>query len=495
MRREASDGANRAVSAVLVVLALGPAGLAGCADGYYAPYGAYATVDVEDVRATPADDGSTRIDAKVTLQLDTYEDDDEVALDTVEIDGFETDIEVDQVIVDDSDWPVAVAVGDPASRELQIVAHAGPLPVTGEGLCRQPLQFDVRVGLLVAGGRTEATGTGQVMLAEAGPRLGLARSVSEIGAAGAEVYDAGLEVTADGLGTQWMLARRSYPSTARLVSRSAGGAVVEEALYPGVVTMAPLADGGIVLVAPETGRATVALRRPGGVVVWQTVIASPLLVPESFLPVAVSGDRAVVALPGGADVTVPGLPPETTSGGTVVVELDLAGAPTSMSTTLFTGVQDLAASGDVIVVASSAGLVALRGGVQSWSSGQVTWAVDVAPSGDFVAAGQGWAARLDARNGAARITTPLASTWVAASIAVTADDELLLGSFGGTVAHVAADGTKRFEGQVVCEGTVAFGGTAGRVAFATLFGGLEGWGDVPDREVAETTLTLGEVLP
>lgn len=483
-------GESRSVAS-WAVWSTGVLALAACGDGYYAPGGAWATAELRDVQATRAEDGTTRIDAKLRLQLEVYDEDDEVALDEISVVGEEAPVDVVDIAFDESEWPAAVALGETVEREVRLALRASPTAGARDSICATSVFFDLRVGLLNASGRTEATVVGEAVVAGSGPRLGLTRSFSDVAAGGSAPYATALTATVDGAGTQWVMARDGYPATSRLVSRSPDGVVVEEAQLLGG-TMAPAMEG-VVVVAVDAGRARVSLRRRNGETAWQTEIDGAFLSSDFYLPVAVARDRVIVAIPG-YGVTAPGLPTTPATGGTTLITFDPDGTPRAAVTVPFAGVVDVATSDDLDIVAYDSGLVALREGAPAWSSSRTPWTIEVTASGDVVAAGDGWVDRLRGVDGALRTTTDLGVGFWPTSIGVRDNDEILLAS-NGTVARVGVDGSSLFEGEVLCSGVVAFGGSAPRVAFATLSSGLEAWGDGPDRETATTIMTLGEVLP
>jgi outer membrane protein assembly factor BamB len=260
-------------------------------------------------------------------------------------------------------------------------------------------------------------------------------------------------------------------------------------------TAAPLDRGGVVTVVPGSGEATVTQYAAADDPTWQLTLHSVALLATSTIPVAATNGGVVVGLPASAAVEVPGFDPTEPTEGTLLVELGPEGQVLRFDEDEATDLQLLVASGDVLYLGTWTEVRALREGQLLWSAPLGPQAMAVAPGGDVIVASVDAIVRLDAATGAPVWQRRVLEATLPTSLGVRADGGVLVGSVVGEVAHLDPDGAVRFQGAVLCQGTVAFGSASGRTVYASHAFGREGWGDLPDRDVPQLTLSFGEVLP
>lgn len=498
----------------LVVFPAALLALAACADDY--PPFTYGTLDVKALTLTPEAGGSVRVDADfvITLAVDGGGDDD-VALDAVRLTfldldpmAYETENETRAEIVDvavgEGDWPVNVEVGEPVARTAHVVARIpGPLPGSTEA-CGTTLSVDASVFLLDHSGRTESTAYVQVPIEGSGPRLDLPRRIADVALPATATPQGDPVATMDGAGNVWVVSHGALgydPAGVRDdVVRLASDGALDRASPLGLVTLAALEDG-VAMTTASAATVTLTRQRDAHVAQWTRTIRSQSIVEGSFVPVAAATDRIVVALPGGADVTIDDVavdteaPPEST----VLIELDGRGEVLA-ATTVPMAVWQMAASGRDLFLLDDAGLALLRDGALTRWAPLLARAIAFDADGDVYAAGTGLdgigrVTRFDGGDGTTVWSVPFDPIWQPSSVAVRENGEVLVGAPGALVARLGPGGDPLFEGPVLCGGAVSFASFAGRVAFASNAYGEERWGGGPERDGAVTPLSVGEVLP
>ncbi len=483
-----SQRAARFAPLVLAALAWGACGQV----PYHASSGVYASATEGETSLTVDDDGTVRVEATLLIVVGAYGED-QVALDAVSVAVNGIAATLDEVVIDQDDWPVDLDQNEEEQREIRVRAHLDTPFELPTGVCPVEVGVGVTVELLTRDGATAAPVYWIHQRAGEGERIDLARTFTDIDQGPRDPYSAALKPTIDEDGTVWVIDRDITSQTSLLLSRTAEG-VVGSTPVGGIPTIAPAPGGGVFVVSPSTSRATVALHREPGSVAWIRELESDVFQEGQEVIVASHGERFMLAIPAYAALETSDIAPTTPTQGMVMLELDGEGAVVAVDVVAIDAVSTMALSADAVAVGTWTGeVVVLRGAVPAWRSPVTATAIAFVDD-EVVAAGAGIVTRFDA-SGVTQWSTPLETYASQASIAVRADGEVLVGSSEGVAARVGPQGDVRHGGPVVCQGSVAFGGSGGRVAHAELFLGREGWGVDPDRELGTTILSFGEVLP